>query len=109
MCAGLRICATLMLDTYYPFDRMMDEETSPVLAHTEADYKLPLTIHDKPTGRIWVEKMGVTKWSMGFEIFQGDKIHCIGSQTGYFLNLKTGRPQKMPEGLLGPYNSQRSA
>ena len=69
----------------------MEEGCSPVISRTEIDYKRPLTIRDTPSGRLWIKSMGVTKWTMGFEIFQGDTIHCQGQQTGYFLNIKTGR------------------
>ena len=44
---------------------------------TEIEYKVPITIHDKPVGR-WFVKGGRMKWVFKFEITSGDKVYCIG-------------------------------
>ncbi|MDA3850714.1 MAG: thioesterase family protein [Spirochaetaceae bacterium] len=87
------------LDLYLPFDKMMEKGISPVLIHTQSDYQHHLTIHDKPRGRIWLKDAGVTKWKMAFEIYQHERIHCVGEQWGYFLDLKNQRPTPLPEEL----------
>lgn len=37
------------------------------------------------------------KWVFKFEISSGDKVHCIGYQTGGFFDLERQRITKMPE------------
>jgi acyl-CoA thioester hydrolase len=97
------------LDIYYPFASMIADDRSPVLMHTDVDYLRPLTIHDKPTGRCWMEKAGGSKWKMGYEIVQGETIHCSGSQIGYFMDLKTQRPVKLPESMVSAFKSAAAA
>ena len=96
---------TLCIEDFYPFDEMMKNNMSPVIAKTVVEYKKPLTIYDSPKGRSWVEKMGATKWTMRHEIFSDKGIHCTGSQTGYMINLKTGRPARIPENMAEAYNN----
>lgn len=94
---------TLCIEKYFPFDAMMRADMSPVIAKTVIEYKRPLTIYDAPGGRAWVEKIGATKWTMRLEIFSKDGIHCAGSQTGYLINLKTGRPARIPAEMAKAY------
>ena len=35
---------------------MMNQQISPILMNTEAEYKTPITIHDKPVGRCYLVK-----------------------------------------------------
>ncbi len=95
----------VFLDKYYPFDKMISENKSPVLIETNVQYKLPLTIHDTATGYLWVEEMKKTKWTMRIEITQGDQIHCIGTQKGYFLDIENKRPARLPDNMYNEYNS----
>ena len=56
---------------------------SPILLKIESAYKVPLTIFDKSVGRCWMIYSDERKWEMEFEIFTGERIHCIGKQSGY--------------------------
>ena len=94
-----------LLDLNYPFAEMMKDKLSPVIARTEVDYLKPLRIHDKPVGRCWMEELGATKWKLAFEIVQGEVLHCRALQTGYLLNLETGRPAKFPDFFCGAFHS----
>ena len=76
------------LDKYSPYEDMIKDGKSPILMKTEANYKTPLTIYDKPTGRVWTSKMGKTKWEMSFEIASGDTIHCLGTQIGCYYDIE---------------------
>ncbi len=95
------------LDVHYPFERMIADGLSPVLMQVEAEYRKPLTIHDKPQGRIWMEKIGATKWTMNYEIVQGDAVHCFGRQTGYFMELGSQRPARLPENMVSAFRAAR--
>ena len=91
------------LDTYWPYQAMLKANQSPVLAKTTVEYKYPITIHDQPIGRIWVENFGRAKWEMSFEITIEKKVVCTGKQIGYVVDLERKRPIPMPEGLRKKY------
>ncbi len=94
---------TKMLDDYYPLEKLLKQNISPILAKTEIEYKYPLTIYDKPVGEIWLCDMKKSKWQMEFIIKTDSKTNCIGKQTGYFVNLETKRPAPMPDDLYSIY------
>ena len=96
------------LDTYWPYEEMLKDNQSPVLAKTEVEYKYPLTIQDKPVGRVWVEDFGRGKWIMAFEIAIAEKIYCHGKQIGYVVDLIRKRPIPIPEGLRKKFESAKN-
>jgi acyl-CoA thioester hydrolase len=88
------------LDRFYPFADMIADSLSPVLTHTEVRYLLPLTISDRPVGRCRLLKAGGSRWTMGYEIACNGVNHCTGIQTGYFMNLNSRRPVRMPQRMI---------
>ncbi|MCF7944731.1 MAG: acyl-CoA thioesterase [Spirochaetia bacterium] len=99
----------VFLDKHYPFEQMISDGKSPVLMHTEIDYRRPLTIQNKPAGTCWMEKVGRTKWEMHFEILQDSDIYCTGIQIGYFMDLKRQRPTKLPDSMINAYKKEHPA
>jgi acyl-CoA thioester hydrolase len=94
---------TKFLDENFPYEKMIQSGGSPILAKTEIEYKYPITYFDKPIGEAWISEMKRSKWEMCFKIYTGDKINCIGKQTGYYVNLTTKRPMPAPEELINKY------
>ncbi len=90
----------LFLERLFPYEKMIETNISPILIKTEITYKVPLTIHDHPTGTCRIKKLGSSKWEMEFEISSDDIIHCKGKQVGCFYNLEKKRPSLVPERLL---------
>ncbi|MDC7123978.1 MAG: thioesterase family protein [Spirochaetales bacterium] len=90
---------TEFLERYYPFDEMMKIGISPILMHSDVDYKVPLTIFDKPKGYSWVTRMDRMRWEFNFEIKTGDTINATGVQSGTFYNMERKRPVPIPERL----------
>lgn len=88
---------TVFINKYMSFSEMMRQHISPILMKTEIEYKTPITIYDKPVGRCWYVKGGRLKWEFKFEIVSGDKVHCVGSQTGGFFDLEKQKITQMPE------------
>ena len=88
---------TIFINEYMTFSEMMKQHILPILMKTEIEYKVPITIHDKPVGLCWFVKGGRMKWVFKFEITSGDKVQCIGQQTGGLLDLERQRVTKMPE------------
>ena len=69
---------TIFINQYMNYSEMMKQGISPILMKTEVEYKVPITIHDKPVGRCWFMKSGRTKWIFKFEIASADCVHCVG-------------------------------
>ncbi|MCD8915548.1 acyl-CoA thioesterase [Staphylococcus simulans] len=88
---------TLFINQHMNYSEMMKQAISPILMHTEADYKMPVTIHDRPVGRCWLTKISRMKWVFEFEISSGDKVHCKGMQYGGFFNLEEQKIIPVPD------------
>ena len=48
---------TIFINQYMNYSEMMKQGISPILMKTEVEYKVPITIHDKPVGRCWFMKV----------------------------------------------------
>lgn len=90
---------THFLEVYYPLERFLKNNQCPTIIRTEIDYKFPLTIDDKPVGRIWLVETSRARLKVGLEIVTGDRVYVTGFQTGTILDLTTRRPVKVPEEL----------
>ena len=77
------------------YSEMMTQGISPILMKTEVDYKVPVTIHDRPRARCWMIKASKMKWIFKFEIATNEKVHCIGYQTGGFYDLEKQKDNKI--------------
>lgn len=87
---------TIFINQYMNYSEMISG-ISPILMKTEADYKVPVTIHDRPRARCWMIKASKMKWIFKFEISSEDKVHCIGYQTGGFYDLEKQKITKLPQ------------
>lgn len=96
----------ILLDKYYPYSEMMKDKKSPMLIKTEIEYKKPLTIMDKPVGRLWFTKLGRTKWELSLEISVGDTIYCQGKQTGCFYDIENNSVASFPEWFIEKFNTE---
>lgn len=59
---------TVFINQHMNYSTMINQGISPILMKTEAEYKVPVTIHDKPVGRIYLVKASKMKWIFKFEI-----------------------------------------
>ncbi len=98
----------LFLAKYYPYSDMMRSGISPMLVKTEAEYKAPLTITDRPTARSWVSKMGRVKWEITIEVLLGDTLCCVGRQLGCFYDINKKCVTPIPERLQKAYLDELS-
>lgn len=87
---------TDFIDQYMSYPEMMKQDLSPILMHTDIDYKLPITIYDQPVGRCYLSRVSKLRWEFEFEIMSGDQVHCIGRQFGTFFDLKKQKVAKVP-------------
>ena len=96
---------TRFLDLYWPLDGMLRDQQCPTILTTHAEYKVPLTIFDKPVGRLWLSEVGTVRWKISAEITTEQAIHCLGWQEGIFLDLKKRKPVRLPQPLLDKYQA----
>ena len=90
-----------LLTRAYPLDRLVADGLGPVLLETHITYRDALTIHDKPEGRMSIERMGRVRWTVAAEFVTPDsgRVHATARQTGLFIRLDTRRPVPIPSAL----------
>jgi len=88
------------LDHFWPLEQMLKNDQAPILHKSSVEYKKPLTIYDKPTGRLWLESVKHARWTVNIEIEQNNEIHALGLQSGFFFDLKEKRPVLLPKELV---------
>lgn len=100
---------TAFLDKYFPLEKMLAENSAPIIARTEIDYKRPFTINEKPFGEIWVENFTRSRWQLGFKFYTDQRTHCLGKQFGYYFDIKRNKPIPIPENLIKLYEDEMKA
>lgn len=88
---------TDFINQYMSYSEMMKNNISPILMKTEAEYQMPITIHDKPVGRCYLVRASRLRWEFEFEIASEHKMHCIGNQSGTFYNLQKQTVERVPD------------
>jgi acyl-CoA thioester hydrolase len=90
---------TALLADILPIETILASGESPILTHTEIDYRRPIRLGDDVTGEMWVETLDRTRWTVVAEIRVGDRICATARQQGYFADLETLRPVRIPNRL----------
>lgn len=79
-----------------PIEEILATGISPILTRTEIDYRWPVRIGDKVLGRMWVSDLSRTRWTLSSEIVVEGRVSAAGRQSGYFADLNTLKPVRMP-------------
>lgn len=82
-----------------PMERMLADDLSPKLTRTDIEYRQPVRLGDAVQGQMWVQDLGRTRWTVRGEIARGGTIAASARQYGYFADLETLRPVRVPEAL----------
>lgn len=82
-----------------PIDEILATGVSPILTESAVEYKWPVRIGDALVGRMWVAELSRTRWTLAAEMVVGDRVCAAARQSGYFANLKTLRPVRVPDRL----------
>jgi len=82
-----------------PIDDILRSGISPILTKSEIEYRWPVRIGDAAVGRMWVADLSRTRWTLAAEIAVGEQLCAVAQQSGYFADLKTLRPVRVPERL----------
>ena len=90
-----------------PIDDILRSGISPILTKSEIEYRWPVRIGDAAVGRMWVAGLSRTRWTLAAEIAAGEQLCAVAQQSGYFADLKTLRPVRVPNQLRAPYEAAR--
>ncbi|HSM56077.1 MAG TPA: thioesterase family protein [Candidatus Sulfomarinibacteraceae bacterium] len=88
-----------ILVDHMPIEEMLAQQISPILTRTEIDYRRPVQFGDEVSGRMWVQELGRTRWIVSGEIVSGETVAAAAVQSGYFANLETLAPVRVPQKL----------
>jgi len=107
----LRWCEDLrlqLLEENFPLKDLMAEGYVPVLISSEVRYHKPIKLFDKPTGHMWVEKLGGATMEFHGEFRVGDLLATSVKHTGVFVNAQTMKPTKLPAKIVSMYKQWQS-
>lgn len=88
-----------------PIDEILATGISPILTKTEIEYRLPVRIGDAVTGQMWVSDLARTRWTLSAEISAAGRVCTVARQSGYFADLKSLRPVRVPEKLMAAWRA----
>lgn len=97
-----------ILEPYLPIAKMFADGYSPILTHTEIDYRQPVRFGDRVVGLMWVEDLSRTRWTVEAEILKEETVAASALQSGYFADLDSLRPVRIPQTLRSLWNEQRA-
>jgi acyl-CoA thioester hydrolase len=100
--------AEILVDVL-PIDEILATGISPILTRTEIDYRWPVRLGDAAVGRMWVAELARTRWTLAAEIVVGEQVCAAARQSGYFADLKTLRPVRVPEKLREQWLAEAGA
>lgn len=96
--------AELLVDVL-PIDEILATGVSPILTKTEIEYRLPVRISDALIGRMWVAELSRTRWTLAAEMVVAEQLCTAARQSGYFADLATLRPVRVPEKLMAAWRA----
>jgi len=72
----------------------------PVLIRTDIRYRRPVKMFDEPKGLLWVSGYTKTSFTLEAEIRVNGECYADATQTGVFVNEKTGKLMRLPESVI---------
>ena len=94
-----------MLAAHYPLEQCVHEGISPIILRTTIDYKKPLQLFDRFTGKVWVRTLEGIRWTVNHEMTRNGIVVAMAEQFGIFISLSTHRPVSIPEGLVQKFKA----
>ncbi len=95
-----------ILTDVLPIDEILSTGISPILTASAIEYKWPVRIGDAVAGRMWVAELSRTRWTLAAEIVVGERVCAAARQSGYFADLKTLRPVRVPDKLRAAWEKE---
>jgi acyl-CoA thioester hydrolase len=98
-----------LLATYAPLKDQLSLGHGPILMKTTIEYKKPITIFDKPVGKMWLSELGAAHWAVSAEFWVGDMAVCTAEQRGAYIDFAKAKPVPIPDKLLHQYKKALEA
>ena len=98
-----------MLRLYYPIERMLEEDTVPIIHSTHITYHRSITLTDAPLGVMWCSKMGRATITLEAEIRVGEFRCATATQRAILLRIGTTKPVRIPPDLAAQFQLQNRA
>lgn len=92
-----------------PIDQILATGISPILIESAIEYRRPVRIGDAVVGRMWVSALSKTRWTLSGEICVGEHVCAAAKQSGYFADLSSLRPVRVPAALMARWDAERGA
>jgi acyl-CoA thioester hydrolase len=102
----LRWCEDLrlqLLEENFPLEGLMADGYMPILISSEVRYHKAVKLFDRPTGYMWLEKLGPATMEFAGEFRVGDAVATTVKHTGVFVNAKTMKPTRIPAKIAQMY------
>lgn len=94
----------ILADTL-PIETILSTGISPILVRSEIEYRRPVRIGDAVTGVMWVADLEKTRWTLSAEIKVDGMVCAAARQSGYFADLNTLRPVRIPAPLKAKWDA----
>lgn len=98
-----------ILEQYYPLEKLLDAGLAPTLVETRIRYLQPVTIQDRPQGRMWVTRLRRLKFEFYAEFSVGDQVRTTADQVGCLIDMSSGNPAPFPDEFRAVYRAQLKA
>ncbi|HRQ37168.1 MAG TPA: hotdog domain-containing protein [Chloroflexota bacterium] len=86
-----------LVAAHYPMEQALADGRTPILTHTDIHYHWPTRFGDAVVGQMWISRLSRTKWEVQAEIVANGVVAAAATQNGYFADLVTLRPVRIPE------------
>ncbi len=86
-----------LLATVVPLRQLVEAGIVPVVVETQIQYRRPITLFDRPVGRMWSVPIAGNRWRTEAEFRLGTLVSAHAVQDGCFVDLQTKRPVALPD------------
>jgi acyl-CoA thioester hydrolase len=83
-----------LFDNFLPVNELLKNNHYLVVTSTTIKYKKQITLNDKPTGRIWLERLDRVIWVINSEISVNQSLVASAEQKCVVVDLITNKIQR---------------
>jgi acyl-CoA thioester hydrolase len=88
-----------LLERYLPLEPLMESGVVPLVVETTVRYRRPVNLFEPVHGRMWMDSRSRVRVSLRAEFTVAGDLRVEAVQSGAFVDLRTGRPRRVPESL----------
>lgn len=94
-----------MLAEHFPIEQQIAAGFGPAVIKTEITYRRAITIHDQPTGRMWVDSVRKVRCALAAQFMVDAEVAATAIQECCFIDLESMRPIPVPKRLVDRFES----